>query len=419
MSIAEEPHQDTTDDISEFEVPVAVLVAAVWQRRRWLAKAIGLGTLVSIGIALSIPNEYTSTVQLMPPDPQAISNTSLLNALAGAGPAASLGGGLMSARTPAGTFIGIMDSQTAQDDIINRFDLQRIYHCKFNVDARDVLTSRTVIDEDKKSGIISISVTDRDPDRARDMAKAYVEELDKLVNNLSTSTARREREFLEQRLASIKSDLDASSVALGQFASRNATVSPQSQGQTLIAAAAGLQSELVTAQGELSALKAAYNDNNVRVREAQARIDELQSQLRKMGNIGGKANGTDQDDNQPYPSIRELPLLGVTYSDLSRRLAMQEGIYETLNRQYELARVEEAKEIPSVKILDEPQVPERKSSPHRSAIVLLGASISVFLGIVWIIACKLWEIADDSNPIKAAGREVLRSIRGHDSVAPS
>ena len=94
-----------------------------------------------------------------------------------------------------------------------------------------------------------------------------------------------------------------------------------------------------------------YSDDNVRVREARARIDELQSQLRKMGSIGGIADGADHKADQLYPSIRELPILGVTYSDLYRQMAMQESIYETLTKQYELAKVEEAKEIPTVKVL--------------------------------------------------------------------
>jgi len=266
LSTAEEHNQSVAESAADsIDIPLAELLMALWQRRRWLARAIGLGVLVSIGIALLTPKEYTSTTQLMPPDPQAISNTSLLSAITG-GPTASFGGGLMSARTPAGTFIGIMDSQTAQDDIISRFDLRRAYHCKLYIDARQILTGRTVIDEDKKSGIISISVTDRDPNRARDIAKAYIEELDKLVNSLSTSSARREREFLEQRLKSIKTDLDASSVALSQFSSRNATMNPQSQGQALFESATKLQGELITAQGELSGLKAMYSDDNVRVR---------------------------------------------------------------------------------------------------------------------------------------------------------
>ena len=402
LSTADEQHQDVAVDTSDsIEIPVPELVAAIWQRRRWLARVIGLGVLVSIGIALLIPKRYTSTAQLMPPDQQSLPSGSLLSALTGTGPVASMGG-LMSSRTPGGTFIGILNSQTAQDDIINRFDLRRVYHCKFYIDARGILSKQTMIVEDKSSGIISISVTDRNPNRARDLAEAYVAELDKLVNSLSTSSARREREFLEQRLKSIKSDLDASSIALSQFSSHNATLNPQSQGQALFESAARLQEELITAQSELSGLKTMYSDDNVRVREARARIDELQSQLRKMGSIGGTADGADLKADHSYPSIRELPILGVTYSDLSRQMAMEEGIYETLNRQYELAKVEEAKEIPPIKMLDEPQVPERKSSPHRALIVLLGILISALAGIVWVAAIKLWKSNRGFSAAKAA-----------------
>jgi uncharacterized protein involved in exopolysaccharide biosynthesis len=419
LSTAEENNQSTAEGaVGPIEIPVADILMAIWQRRRWLAMVTGLGLLLAIGYALSIPNVYTSTAQLMPADQQSLSSTSVLSPLVGAGSIGTLGG-LMSMRTSGGTIIGILSSQTEQDDIINRLDLLHVYHCKLYVDARNRLAAQTKIVEDKNSGIIRISVTDPDPNRARDIAEAYVEQLDKLVNKVSTSVARNEREFLEQRIKSIKSDLDAGSVELSQFSSRNATINPQSQSQTLIAAASALQGELITAQSELSGLKAIYSDDNVRVREARARVDELQSQLRKMGGIGGKVDGADQKSKQLYPSIRELPILEVTYSDLSRQLAMQESIYETLTRQYELARVEEAKEIPSIKVLDEPQVPERKSSPHRSDIVLLGALISAFAGIVWIVACKFWEITDDSDSVKAIGMALVRTFRSHDAVAPN
>jgi uncharacterized protein involved in exopolysaccharide biosynthesis len=415
VSTADEQNQDIADDTSDLiQIPVAELVSAIWQRRRWLAMVTGLGMLLAVGYALSIPNRYTSTALLMPPDQQSLSGGSLLGALAGSGAIASMEG----LRTSGGILIGILSSQTAQDDIINRRDLRRIYRCKFSVDCRGMLAGQTTIKEDKSNGIINISVMDRDPNQARDIANAYVEELNRLLNTLSTSSARREREFLEQRLQSIKTGLDASSVALSQFSSRNATINPQSQGQALIASASGLQGELITSQSELSGLKVMYSDDNVRVREARARIDELQSQLRKMGNVGEKADGSNQKSDQLYPSIRELPILGVTYSDLSRQLAMQEEIYETLTKQYELAKVEEAKEIPVIKVLDEPQVPERKSSPHRSIIVILGVIVAAFAGIMWIIACKLWEITDDSHPAKAIGMELVRTIKGCDAATP-
>jgi len=394
LSTAEEHNLSAVEDAADtIEIPLADLLMAIWRRRLWLAKVIGLGAVAAIAIALLIPKKYTSTAQLMPPDQQTLSSTSLLSALSGAGPAASLGtGGLMSTRTPGGTFIGVLSSQSAQDDIIDRFDLRRIYHCKFYFEARKILTDRTTIDEDKKSGIISIAVVDGDPKRARDMAKAYVEELDKIVNRVSTSSARRERIFLEERIQSIKSDLDASSVALSQFSSRNATLDIQRQGEATVEAAGKLQGELIAAQSELSGLKTAYTDDNVRVRQAQAQVNVLQSQLHKMGGEGEDAEGGDLKADQFMPSIRKLPLLGVTYSDLYRRVMMQESLYETLTKQYELARVQEAKEIPPIKVLDEPQVPEKKSSPHRTIIVLLGILISAFAGIVWTTAIELWNI---------------------------
>jgi capsule polysaccharide export protein KpsE/RkpR len=336
----------------------------------------------------------------------------MLSALAGTGSIApSLAGGLMSARTPAGTFIGILDSQTAQDDIINRFDLRRVYYRKLYVDTRKILTERTTIVEDKKSGIISIAVMDRDRYRARDLAEAYVEELDKLVNKESTSSARRERIFLEERLKSIKSDLDTSSRALSQFSSRNATMDPQKQGEATVEAAGKLQGELIAAESELSGLKAQYTDDNMRVREIRGRIDELQRQLRKMGGVGEDVNGADLKTDQLLPSVRKLPLLGFTYYDLYRQVAMQDTIYQTLTKQYELAKVQEAKEIPPVKVLDEPDVPERKSSPPRAIIVALGFLLSALAGIAWILASALWDLTYGPHPVIAGGLAPSRAMR--------
>ena len=416
MSTAEEQNLSAAKgDTDLIEIPIADFLKAIWQRRRWLAKVIGLGTLVTIGISLIIPNKYTSTAQLMPPDQQSISSMSMLSAIAGTGNLASgMAGSLLTGgRTPGSTAIGILNSQTAQDDIINRFDLRRVYHCKLYFDARVILTERTAIAEDRKSGIISIAVMDRDRYRARDLAEAYVEELDMLVNRESTSSARRERIFLENRLKSIKNDLDASSIALSQFSSRNATMNPQTEGQALLQSATNLQSQLTIAQSQLYGLKAQYSDDNVRVREARGRVNELQRQLNKMGSTGDKAGGANLNADQVYPSIRELPILGATYTDLYRQVTIQETIYETLNKEYELAKVEEAKEIPVIKVLDEPQVPEKKSSPHRSIIVVLGFFLSALAGITWILASVVWDRTDDSHPVKAGGIAWARSIRGH------
>jgi uncharacterized protein involved in exopolysaccharide biosynthesis len=188
---------------------------------------------------------------------------------------------------------------------------------------------------------------------------------------------------------------------------------PQKQGEATVEAAGRLQGELIAAESELSGLKAQYTDDNMRVREVRGRIDELQRQLRKMSGVGDNVNGTDLKADQLLPSVRKLPLLGFTYYDLYRQVTMQDTIYETLTKQYELAKVQEAKEIPPIKVLDEPDVPEKKSSPHRAIIVILGFVLSALAGIIWILASVFWDLTDDSHPVKAGGIALARSIRGH------
>jgi capsule polysaccharide export protein KpsE/RkpR len=409
------------DESDLIQIPVADLLITLWQRRRWLAKVIGIGTLISVSLALLaffIPNHYSSTAQLMPPEQNAFSSESMLNLLSGT-TFPTLGGGIFNNRSAGATAIGVLSSRTVQDDLVNRFNLRQVFDRKLQVDARKDLAEETKFEEDKKSGIVSITVTDEDRYLARDLAQAYVDELNKLVSGLSTSTARRERIFLEERLKSVKADLDANSHALSQFSSRNATFDPAKQGQATVEAAGKLQEELTLAESHLSGLKALYTDDNVRVRELRGRIDSLQGQLQKIGGKGGTGTGVGADlkSDEIFPSVRQLPLLGYTYYDLYMHVTMDQNVYETLNKQYELAKVQEAKEIPTIKVLDQPAVAEKKSGPPRSYIAIAGFLLTVFGALGWALIGRLWELTEDSHPGKAAGLAIWRSIRRRDAVS--
>ena len=390
--------------------------ALLSSRRRLLVRVAAISFVVLCVIALLIPNEYKSDAQLMPIDQQSLSGSSMMSAMAGASALlpGGLATGLLGARTPGATSIGILTSRTVQDDIINEFDLRRVYHISKYVETRKKLADRTSVVEDKKSGIIAITVMDHDPRRARDIAAAYIRELDKLLTQLSTSSARQERVFLEGRLKVIKEDLDSSSLALSQFSSRNATLDYQKQGQVTVEAAAKLQGELISAESELRGLEATYTEDNIRVREVRARMDELQSQLRKIGGQGETDTGGDLGPNQLFPSIRQLPILGVTYVNLYRRFTMQETLYELLTKQYELAKVAEAKEIPTVKVLDPPNIPEKKSFPPRSVIVVLGTLFITFAVAAWIVGKSVWA---GGIPGKA-GRGFLETVFPVDPQLP-
>ena len=385
----------------------------VWRKREFISRVTGIGLVLAVAVAFLIPKEFESTTRLMPPDDQSASGMAMLASLsakAGSG-LGDVAGDLLGLKSSGDLFVGILESRTVQDDLIQRFDLRKAYRERLWQDARKKLAANTGIVEDRKSGIISITVTDKDPHRAAAMAQAYVDELNQLVSDLSTSGAHRERVFLEERLKSVQQDLESAERDFSQFSSKNMAIDIPEQGKAMVTAAATLQGQLIAAESELEGLKQIYTVNNVRVRSVEARISELKQQLDK---VGGKDDGSsNSSDDSLYPSIKKLPLLGVTYADMYRRTKVQEAIFEALTRQYELAKVQEVRETPSVKVLDVANVPEKKSFPPRTVITMFGICFSVVFGIAWVLAADYWQRMDSQHPAKVVVLGVYGGARSH------
>jgi capsule polysaccharide export protein KpsE/RkpR len=336
----------------------------------------------------------------MPPDTANTSGMAMLQVLSSkAGIGSGLASSLLGVNGSGAQFIAILRSRTVEDRLINRFDLRKVYWYKTYEDTRRKLENRTDIDENRKTGVISIVVSDRDRMRSAALAQGYVDELNRLVAELTTSAAHRERVFLEQRLEVVHRELQDASRQFSEFSSRNGTLDIQVQGKAMVEAAATLQGQLIAAESELQGLEQIYTPQNVRVRSLRARVTELRDQLNKLGGKG--ANGTSPvDPNALYPSIRQLPVLGLQYAELFRRVKIQEAVFETLTQQYELAKVQEAKEIPSVKVLDAAQPPEKKSWPPRTLLVLGGTLLILVLASCWIVAGELWSEVESHEPHK-------------------
>lgn len=386
----------------------------LWNERRFLVRAAVAGLLLGTLLAFLLPKRFESTTQLMPPDSQSSSGLALLAGLAshtGNGIGA-VAGDLLGMKSSGALFIGILRSRTVEDRLLDRFELKKVYGLRLEEDARRALAENTAISEDRKSGIISVSVTDRDPHRAAALAQAYVDELDRAVAQLSTSSARRERLFLEERLKGVQADLQSAEKEFSQFASKNTAIDIKEQSKAMVDAAAALQGQLIAAKSELQGLKQIYTDNNVRVRSAQARVNELQRQIEKIGGKGENTSSSSPGDSTEslYPSIRKLPLLGVTYSDLYRNTKVEEAVYEALTQQYELAKVQEAKETPSVKVLDPPTVPERKSFPPRLLIMTLCTFLAFAGATVLTLAKAHWAELAPEDPGKVLAQEVLQTV---------
>jgi uncharacterized protein involved in exopolysaccharide biosynthesis len=439
--IDEPPLQEVP--IEEVRQRQAKLLRLLWDSRRDLLRAAAIALVASTLVAFLIPKSYTSTAQLMPPDTQSSSGLAMVAAMASkvGGGLGSMAGDLLGMKSSGALFIGVLRSQTAQERIVQEFDLQRAYALfgkKSITNTRTQLDENTSISEDRKSGIISIGVTDHDPNRAAAIANGYVNQLNSLVAELSTSAAHRERIFLEGRLALAKSELDDASNQLAQFSSKNNTLDIQTEGKAMLDAAGNLAGQMIAAQSELEGLRQIYTDNNPRVRALNARVGELRKQLEKLGGVqrfapagGGSSPASTKDtdppstqapgissgkiDGMPFPTIRNLPLLGAKYADYYRRAKIQETVFEMLTEQYELAKVEEAKETPSVKVLDPGRVPEKKSFPPRLLIMFLGTFLVFSMSVAWVLGAEQWRAADPGDPRKILAKEVAATLkaRGH------
>jgi uncharacterized protein involved in exopolysaccharide biosynthesis len=394
----------------------------LWRHRRLLARVTGIALVMSLVIAFTLQKQYKASASIMPPDQQG-SGAMLLAALAGRGGSAggalgglgSLAGGLLGGHPTAALYENLLASGTVAGHLIDRFHLQTVYHSKYRMSTAKRLAKNTKITDDKKSGVISITVQDSDPVRARDLAQAYLDELNNLLIATSTSSARQERIFIERRLASVHDDLEQAQLALSEFSSKNSTIDITSQTRAMVEGAARVQAEILVERSGLDAIRQIYGDSNVRVRETEARIGSLQQELGKMGGTSAPlaADGTSTSSdiqNSLYPPLRQLPRLAVPYADLYRRVKVQETVFELLTQQYELSRIEEAKNTPVVSVIDPPGIPERKSSPARLLVALSLTAFSFVVTAVLLLLRESWEKVSANDSRKVLAEEVLASI---------
>jgi uncharacterized protein involved in exopolysaccharide biosynthesis len=374
----------------QFKELLAVLLK-IWERRGAVVKAALAGGVLALVIALLLPKKYESTTRLMPPD-RSRGNLANFARVLGDQSVGSLAAEAMGVQMPGAAFIQVLRSRTVEDTLVQEFDLRRVYKKKLWTEARSELARNTDITEDRKSGVISITVTAASPEFAANLARRYAQALNDVVSQLDASAAHRERLFIEERLKEVKSDLDQQAALLSQFSSQNQTLDPKEQGKTMVEAAAKLQGELIAAQAELRSLQEIYGPQNARVLAAEGKVAELRRDLK----------GLERSENgeMGYPSIQKLPAISLKYGDLYRNVRIEEAVYESLTKQYEMAKVEEARDVPSVRVLDQAEVPEVKSSPKRTRIVLLGFLFGALVAAGAVAASYLWESASDETQLK-------------------
>jgi capsule polysaccharide export protein KpsE/RkpR len=246
------------------------------------------------------------------------------------------------------------------------------------------------------------------------LAQGYLDELNNLVARVNTSSAHREREFIEQRLNTVQAELQRAQLELSDFSSRNTTIDVKEQTRATVDAGARLEGQLIAGESELDSLRQIYGDQNVRVRAAEARNAILQRELQRAnGQSSADPDGNDIDASHPYPALRQLPQLAVRWANLYRNVRIHETVFDLLSEEYETARIEEVKSIPTVSVIDVPGLPERKSGPHRTLIVLSSTLLSLVMTAAFLLARRSWLEMSGEDPRRVLGKRIGMTIRDH------
>lgn len=389
---------ESQDNQENEEINLLELLLVLVRRKMLIVKICGFAVVAAVIYSLTLPNIYSATAKVLPPQKETSGGLSSLLGQAGGGlaglAAASLGSG-------SDLYIGILKSRSVADAVIQHLDLVKVYGVKSQDAARRKLEAAVKV-QAGKDGIISITTENTDPKVAALLANAMADELGKMTVKLNLSKVGGERLFLEKRLEVVKKDLVAAEEDLKRYAQQNKIVQVDAQAEATIAGIARLKADLASKEVQLSVLRSSHTDRSPQVKALVTGIQQLKAEIGHLSGDGGGGEG--------IPSIGNVPGVGLEYSRKMRAFKTQEAVFEQLTKQYEMARLSEAKDSSTLQILDEAVAPEHKSSPSRSRIVIWSAVSALFLSICLVYLFEYFKNLpeDDKAILSSIKTQALR-----------
>jgi tyrosine-protein kinase Etk/Wzc len=363
-----------TDEISLLDVLIVLA-----KHKKLIIGLPFLAAVVTAGITLLMPNWYTATAKLLPPQ------QSQSNAVAILGQLGALGGAsqALGIKNPSDIFVSMLKSRTVSDVLIQKFELQKVYDEDTMMKTREKLADYTNLTA-SKDGVITIEVEDKDPKRATAIANAYVGELRGLTLNFAIGEAGQRRLFFETRLTKAKDDLSQAEVQLKKFQQQTGLISPMGQAGLTVSAAAGLRAQITAREVQLSAMRTFATENNPDIQRIQQEISGLRSEMARMDKNNDIAKG------DVLTPVGKAPEVGLEFIRKYRDVKYYETLFELLAKQYEIARIDEAKDATLIQVLDVAVPPDRKSRPKRALIILLASLVAAILAVFAAFTFELW-----------------------------
>ncbi len=398
------PESRTASELDSSAQDVHLLdILIILSKRRKFIFLFTLGVAIAAAIiVLLVPSRYTAETVVLPPGQNSSTSSALLSQIGG-GALASMAGGSLGIKNPGDMYVSLFRGRTIEDSLIQRFGLMQRYHEKRLSDARRVFESRSTVVLGVKDGLIRISVTDRDPKLAADIANGYVDEFRKLSASLAISEASQRRAFFQQQLLEANGNLAAAEEAMKHTEQSTGILQIDSQAKSLIESAAILRGQIAAQEVELQGMTSYATEKNPQVVTAEQRLIALKAQLAKL-------SGTDANPGSDIMVPKgNIPEAGIEYIRKLRDVKYYETITELIAKQFEMAKLDEAREGAIIQVSDVAVPPDKKSSPHRSLIVVLMTLIAFVIAVLWALSAARWR-ETLSDPVKNGKFQALRDM---------
>jgi tyrosine-protein kinase Etk/Wzc len=366
---------------SETEISLLDMLVLLLGHKRFIGWFVLGATVVATFVAFLLPVQYEAKVVLLPPAQNTSIGESLLGQIGGMGALgglAALAGGL-GLKNPADMYVSLLTSRTIEDAMIQRFDLMKEYDQKRMSSTRKAFERRTTALATTKDGLIRLTLEDHNPKRAAELANGWVEEFRKLTASLAITEAARRRLFFEQQLQQAKANLTAAEDAMAKTQQSTGVLQIDSQARALIDSAAVLRGQVVAKQVQIEGMRSFATDENPEVILAKQELVALQAQLERV------ASSTQDLGSDINLSKGRVTQAGLEYLRRYRELKYQETVFELLAKEFEVAKLDEAKEGSIVQVVDAAVVPDKRSSPHRTLIVIGSAVLAFIVAGFWVV----------------------------------
>ena len=376
-------------ETQEDEINLLDYLIVLAKRKSFIIKVtLGFAIITAI-ISLIMSPIYKAETKILPPTnggsglaAQLMSQLGQLGAIAG------MGGGSMAGKTPNELYIGLLKSRTVLDRMIDRFDLLKLYRTNYRQNARSrLLDDVLAVRDDRKSGIITINVEDKDPKRAAEMANAFVEELQRLNTGLAITEASQRRLYFEEQLKGAKVSLTQAEEGMKSFQEKTGALNMESQAKAVIEGIGMLRAQIAAKEVELKVMRTYSTPQNPDLQRVEETLKGLRVELAKMEGRGGKGH-------DPLMPTGRMAQIGTDYAKQLRDLKFNEVLYGLLLQQYEAAKLDEAKEATIIQVIDKAVPPEKKVKPKRAMMVVLAGIIGFFLSV---FAAFLMEYRERAN----------------------